>query len=63
MDNEFLNEDDEELTQLLKNKLAYLIAEGFVEVFPPDEDNSEFRYRLMQYDDESIVVPRLPEFE
>ena len=63
MDNEFLNENDEELTQLLKNELAYLIAEGFVEVLPPDDENTEFRYRLKEYNDESIVVPRLPEFE
>jgi hypothetical protein len=53
---------EQELENCIKNELNYLVAEGFVEVLPPDAENPEYRYRLAQYEDTSIKIPELPDY-
>jgi hypothetical protein len=51
---------EQELEREIKRELNYLVAEGFVEVIPPDSEHSEYRYRLAEYEDKSIKIPKLP---
>jgi hypothetical protein len=53
---------EQELELCIKNELNYLVAEGFVEVLPPDSEHKEYRYRLAEYEDKSIKIPDLPDY-